>query len=443
MSPRGWWGRRTVRARLVLSAAVPLSVALVVGTVAVTAVFAAGRLRDLDAQTKAESDQVVQLVTSGQLPTTLPVPAGSPLLVQVLGPDGSVLAAGPSASRVVPLAAASSGDVRTDEEGSYAGVPLRVRTAAAAVAGERRTVVVAAPLGDVRRALAALRVVLLLVVPLLVLATVFTVWWVAGLALRPVEQLRRAADRLAHEPAANDPLPVPAGRDELAQLATTLNELLTSLRRLVVQQEQFVADAAHELRAPLTSLRVQLDVARAHPSLVQLPVLLDDLDRETQRMTALVEDLLALARWKGGTMRHVPVDLGALADGDGPPVVVIGDEDALRRLVDNLTSNALRSARQVRVTVGVLDGTAVLDVDDDGPGIPVADRERVFDRWVRLDDARTRKDGGAGLGLALVREIARLHRGDVSAQDSPLGGVRLRVRLPLAKAGDTAGEPPR
>jgi signal transduction histidine kinase len=382
---RGWWLRRSVRARIVLSAAVPLSVALVVGSVAVAAVFTAGRIHDLDQQTQAEADQVSALVSSGQLPTTLPVPAGSTLLVQVLGTDGAVLAAGPSASRIAPLAPVDiTGRVSTDEEGSYAGVPLRLRTMRA---GDR-TVVVAAPLGDVRRALHALRLVLLLVVPLLLVTVAMVLWWVVGLALRPVD-------------------------------------------RLVAQQERFVADAAHELRSPLTALRLQLDVAREHPTAIDVPQLLDDLEDSTQRMGRLVEDLLALARWTGGrALRRSPVDLTELAGALGPPVIVHGDQDALKRLVDNLLANAHRHAGTVRVTTSLHSGTAVLDVDDDGPGIAEADRSRVFERWVRLDDARTRAGGGAGLGLALVREVARMHGGKVSVQDSPLGGARLHVELP-------------
>lgn len=351
-----------------------------------TAVFTAGRVHDLDDQTDVESGEVVALVASRQLPTTLPVPAGSTLLVQVLDADGQVVAAGPAASRSVPLAGVAAAGVRTDEQGSYAGVPLRLRTARVGA----QTVVVAAPLTDVRRALRALRVVLLLVVPLLVLAVVAALWWSVGRALRPVQQL-------------------------------------------VAQQRRFVADAAHELRSPITALRLQLEVAREHPSTVNVARLVDDLDADTQRMGRLVEDLLALARWEAAPdVRCDPVDLTALAGASGPPVLVLGDEAALRRVVENLTANAHRYAPTVQVSLGVRDSRAVLDVDDDGPGIPVAEREHVFDRWVRLDDARTRSAGGSGLGLSLVREVVRRHGGEVTVQTAPLGGARLHVELPLA-----------
>jgi signal transduction histidine kinase len=325
--------------------------------------------------------------------------------------------------------------VLTDEGGSYAGVPLRIRTTSARLDGAPVRVVVAAPLDDVRRALRALRLVLVLVVPLLLLGATAVVWWVTGLALRPVEQLRSAAADQAADPARTPAtgLPVPDTGDEIARLGATLNQLLGSLRLLVSRQEGLVADAAHELRSPVTSMRVQLDVAQAHPDAVQLPTLLTDLGHEVDRLAALTDDLLVLARAEArNDVGSAVVDLTRLAAAEGEPVSVRGDADALRRLVDNLRSNAQRHGSVVHLTTSVVNGDAVLDVDDDGPGIPEPERDRVFERWVRLDDSRARTDGGNGLGLALVREIARSHGGDVTVLTSPSGGARLRVRLPRA-----------
>jgi signal transduction histidine kinase len=434
---RTWWSRRSVRARIVLSAAGPLAAALVVGTVALALLFSGGRLRDVDAQTRAEAESLVALVESSQLPPVLPLPAGSALQAQVLAADGTVLAATATASRIQPLVGSGGGPgVLTDERGSYAGVPLRIRMTTARLDGAPVRVVVAAPLDDVRRALRALRLVLVLVVPLLLLGATAVVWWVTGLALRPVERLRSAAAEQAADPARTPAtaLPVSGTDDEIARLGATLNQLLASLRLLVSRQEGLVADAAHELRSPVTSMRVQLDVAEAHPEDVHVPALLGDLGHEVDRLAALTDDLLLLARAEA---RHdvgsAVVDLTELAASHGEQLLVRGDAAALRRLVDNLRSNAQRHGTTVQMTTSVVDGDAVLDVDDDGPGIPEADRERVFERWVRLDQSRARPGGGNGLGLALVREIARSHGGDVAVLTSPSGGARLRVRLPLAQ----------
>ncbi len=431
--------QRGVRARLVLSAAVPTAVALVVVAVAVAVVFSWSLSRDLDRQTQAESRSLVALCAADGLPGTLPLPLGSALLAQVVGEDGRVVAATPSASPLQPLSTGGRAGVRTDEQGAYAGIALRVRTEPAVLRGRPVTVVVAAPLGDVRRALHALRLVLLLVVPVLVAAVTALTWRVAGLALRPVERLRAAAEVLVTSPLAPAALPEVGGDDEVARLANTLTSLLGAVRTLVGRQRSFVADAAHELRSPLASLTVQLDVARAHPGSVSVPELVADLAPEVARLERLVEDLLSLARLEAADpAARERLDLRELAGAEGQPAPVVADRAALERAVTNLRDNAVRHARTVRLTTSVLGGAAVLDVDDDGPGIALADRSRVLQRWVRLDDARSRPDGGTGgtgLGLAIVAETAHAHGGDVQVLDSPLGGARLRLRLPLAAPG--------
>lgn len=431
--PRGWWRRQGVRTRVVLATGVAVTLALVAATVGLALLFAAGRVQDLDAQTKTSADVLTALLAGGQLPTTLPLPAGSPLLAQVLAHDGTVLAASPSTGRALPLAEPSRPGLVTVEDDAQTGTPLRVRTTRASFEGRPVLVVVAAPLGDVRRALHALQVALLVVVPLLVVLTTGLVRVATGLALRPVERLRAAAAEQATRAGTSGLLPLPPGDDEVARLAATLNGLLASLRGLVARQQAFVADAAHELRSPLSALQVQLEVARAHPGTVVLPALLAELHEDVMRLARLVEDLLALARAEDGAPAATElVDLRDLADGGASVQVRAGRRD-LERLVANLVSNAERVALTVRVTSSRHQDEARLDVDDDGPGIPPADRERVFDRWVRLDVARDRDTGGSGLGLALARETARRHGGDLEVLDSDLGGARLRLRLPVAE----------
>lgn len=428
MSPSRLPWRRGVRARLVTAAAGLLAVALVLGAVAVVAVFNRSLLRDTDRQTAT----LVDLAAGGRLPRVLPVPAGSSLLAQVLDAGNTVLAASPSASPVQALTGrdgSAAGDVDS-EGGGYVGAPLRVRVTTTATPAGPVRVVVAAPLTDVRRSLEALALVLLLVVPLLVVLGTTAAWWLTGRALRPVERLRLAAEGIAADPLQGGRLPVPAGEDEVARLAATLDALLAAVRGLLDRERGFVADAAHELRSPVAGLRVQIEVAAAHPATVDLPALLADLAAETDRLQVLTDGLLALARADTGPAVRQPVHLRELAGATGDDVVVQGDPAALAGLVANLVANARRHASTVRLTTRHEDGLAVLDVDDDGPGIAAADRERVFRRWVRLDDAREADAGGAGLGLALVLAVATAHGGTVEVGDSPLGGARLRLRLP-------------
>lgn len=386
---RRWWRTRSTRFRIVASAAVPLALALIVGTIAVGAVFAHSRVEELDRQTRTEVDVLRDLVVSGQRPRTLPLPASSTLLAQVLNGEGDVLSFSPSASSVQPLSSSSRSGVVNDETGAYAGAPLRVRTLVVSTEGQRFVLVVAAPLGDVRRALHALTTVLLLVVPVLVLLTTLVIWWATGLALRPLAAL---ADR----------------------------------------QRTFIADAAHELRSPITSLVVQLDVAAAHPAGVDPSSLLADLRADVQRLSTLADDLLLLARLEDVPLRLELLDLRELLGLPGPSVQVRGDATSLRQLLLNLTTNAHRYATRVEVRLEEAPGLVHLVVDDDGPGIPPSEREHVFERWVRLDQGRSRSEGGSGLGLSLVRAIALAHGGSVRVSESPLGGARFVVSLPTA-----------
>jgi len=216
-----------------------------------------------------------------------------------------------------------------------------------------------------------------------------------------------------------------------------------------------VADAAHELRSPLAAMRTELEVAGRHG----IPAdLVPDLLADVVRLSRLVDDLLLLARADDGggrapaavggggpvAVRELLLDVAdrcrgarvpvALAECAPPDLTVRGDRDALVRAVTNLVDNAVRHAScRVTLTGYAEGGTAVMEVTDDGPGIPAADRERVFDRFTRLDDGRARDDGGTGLGLAIVRELVRQHEGTVRLDDAG-PGVRAAIRLPVVSA---------
>jgi signal transduction histidine kinase len=300
----------------------------------------------------------------------------------------------------------------------------------------------------VDESIAAVRVALLIAYPLLIVALVLLARRVIGAALGPVEELRRGAETITGEVprrsgAVADRLPVPAGGDEIHRLAVTLNGMLDRLAAARARQRAFVADAAHELRSPLANMRTELEVAQR----LDDPPNTADLLADVERLTRLVDDLLLLARADDapGLARSEPVDLtGLVRDAagrytgarvpvtvaDGEARWVAGDQQALRHVVVNLVDNAVRhAASRVTVTVGGSSAGVELTVRDDGPGIPAGDRERVFERFTRLDDARARDAGGSGLGLAIVRELVRRHGGTVTLADAQ-PGLRAAVHLP-------------
>ncbi|MET9891343.1 HAMP domain-containing sensor histidine kinase [Streptomyces sp. NPDC006465] len=293
----------------------------------------------------------------------------------------------------------------------------------------------AAEQGAVRTALTAM----LIGLPLLLATVAGVTWRVTRRALRPVEGIRGEMAAITASQDLARRVPVPAAHDEVARLARTTNETLAALEASVERQRRFVADASHELRSPIASLRTQLEVGAAHPELLDVAGAVED----TVRLQRLAADLLLLARLDAGER---PVDgrfdLGVLAaeEGERRAGVAVAAEDALEvsgsrgqvgRLLANLLDNALRHARE-RVEVRVRgDGAwAVLTVADDGDGIPAGQRDRVFERFVRLDDARSRDDGGAGLGLAIARDVAVRHGGTLTVGEAPAGGALFELRLP-------------
>ena len=272
------------------------------------------------------------------------------------------------------------------------------------------------------------------------------------IALRPVEAIRVLT---ASVTATDERVTVPASSREITALATTINNTLQRLDNAATQQRRFVADAAHELRSPLTTLLASLEVALAYPDRTDWPATATTAARQTRRLQALAEDLLLLARLdtRPPAPDAEPVDLTALAsrlvdqyrlterqltltcDGTAPALVQ-GDPDEYERLLRNLVDNAARhAAHRIQITVrDEEDGRVVLTVHDDGPGIPPEDAERVFERFVRLDDARSRDQGGAGLGLAIARDLAHRHGGTLALAPRTLGAC-FRLSLPRAPAG--------
>ncbi|MER5948203.1 ATP-binding protein, partial [Streptomyces sp. NPDC001904] len=281
------------------------------------------------------------------------------------------------------------------------------------------TVYAGASLTAERSAVTTTKTAMLIGFPLLLVVVGSVTYLVTRRALRPVEGIRAEMAAITASQDLGRRVPQPDTHDEVARLATTTNETLAALQESVERQRRFVADASHELRSPIASLRTQLEVGAAHPELLDVPGAVED----TVRLQELAADLLLLARLDAGERPgDGAVDLAALAreelsqrTGDRLPVTVESAESArvtgsrgqLARVLGNLVDNAQRHARTgVVVAVGVEGGEAVLTVADDGAGVPAEERERIFERFVRLDDARSRDGGGAGLGLAIARDVA-------------------------------------
>jgi signal transduction histidine kinase len=312
----------------------------------------------------------------------------------------------------------------------------------ASVKGRDLVVYAAQPLEEVHEAVETVLHLTLVGIPLLVLITGAVTYLAAGRALRPVEAIRARVASTSDDLSVR--VPVPTARDEVGRLAETMNAMLARLQSAQATQRRFVADASHELRSPLATIATGLELMSrgdAGPDAVEA------LRGETARLGRLVDGLLLLARAdeRGLRPRREDVDLDEVAHAerrrpsvgiavrvDAVPVRVTGDRGQLAQVVRNLVDNACRHARSAVVVTVRRDGAlAALDVADDGSGVPAHERTRVFRRFVRLDDARARADGGAGLGLAIVAEVVAAHGGTVDVVDGPLGGALFRVRLPL------------
>jgi signal transduction histidine kinase len=291
--------------------------------------------------------------------------------------------------------------------------------------------------------------VLLFAVPAMIALVALAAWYFTGRALRPVEAIRVEAESITGS-TIHRRVPEPHTDDEVGRLARTMNAMLDRLESSSQRQRQFVSDASHELRSPLASIRTNLEVALRHADRADWPAVAGRALAEDERMEDTVSELLELARLDENAevapLESLPeVDLDELVLDqtvheyrvaiDTTRVSagrVHGRRDQLGRVVRNLLDNAARHAEtQVAVVLNTDDAGVELSVDDDGPGIPIDERERVFDRFTRLDDGRARDAGGLGLGLSMVKAIVEQHGGTVTIGDAPaLGGARIAVRLP-------------
>jgi signal transduction histidine kinase len=445
---------RSIRARATLNAVLVMGAAVALAALALVVLLHRSLLRDLDTRTKLRLHDVAALAERGDLPSTLGGTDEDATVAQVVA-GGRVVAQSPiirgsePLARFVPPAAAVT--VRTVGRIPVPGVAGAVRVAAIRVTtpGGPAVVYAAASLEPVNDSINALKALLAAVAPALVLVVGAGTWRVVGRTLRPVEAIRAqvadiSATRLAQR------VPEPGTGDEIQRLAQTMNAMLERLEDSTNRQRSFVSDAAHELRSPLAALQAELDVAARRPGEADWPALLGRLGAGTRRMERLVEDLLllAVAEEKGPPVRtevdlddivirqleplratsRLTIDLGNLG-----AVRIWGNSDQLERVVTNLLENAERyAAGTISIGLAVVGGMAELVVADDGPGISPESRERIFERFARVDEARDRRSGGAGLGLAIARRIVEDHGGTIGVAGAPRG-ARLVVRLPVSR----------
>lgn len=389
------------------------------------------------------------------------------------GPEGRRLAAGGplqlvdptlSGAAAVRYASTSEFDVPASSMAPAPGVVLVDRRAVSSRTGDRLVlvaqgvevgghayvIVAGGSLAATDRALRQDALSLVVGVPLLSVLGGWAVWILVGRTLRPVEELRRAVEEIGAADLRRR-LPVPPGQDVVSRLAETMNAMLARIEHAQASQRRFVADASHELRSPVAAFGAGLEILGKRPE--ELPAVLPLLVTETEHLASLTDGLLVLARADAGMLRRRRVDVD-MDDIVGSEVVrlrtssplrvqahveaarVVGEPEELHRVVRNLVDNAARAARSRLGLSVVREGDeAVVRVDDDGPGIPAEERDRVFERFVRLDADRGRDHGGAGLGLPIVHSIVQAHGGTVTVGESPWGGARFEVRLPGAEGG--------
>ena len=452
--------------RITLLATAVVAIALVVGSVALLGLGRSALLRSQSGAAAQRAEAVTALAVDGVLPNPLPsLDAPRLTLIQVVATDGMVVAASQQLVGRPPLTAVDQRRRRVVHEidGLHGG-PWLAELAKVTVAGQPMTVIVITSVADYAHNAELLRRSLVITVPVLVLLVAVVVWLVVGRALRPVEAMRTEVENITGHKL-DRRVPTPRSTDEVARLATTLNDMLDRLQASSEAQRRFVADASHELRTPIANIRMAVEVASAHPERADWASVADDVLHQDARMQRLTDDLLLLARAEAAPSirtvaavdiadlvaaelrRSVPTDRTLRATGTSgstEPVTVLGDADQLRRMLTNLVDNALRHAHH-DVAVGYRlggdidvdgDGKRIVEitVSDDGPGIAPADREIVFDPFVRLDQHRARDHGGTGLGLSIVHRVVIAHHGTVRVADED-GGATFVVCLPAASVG--------
>jgi signal transduction histidine kinase len=446
-----------VRFRVTALASLAVAGLLAVAGAGLVAAQERSLTRSLDGALDGWADELAALVADDQLPPRLSDRGNDDFVGQVVTERGRVLSASPNLSGRLPVGpappAGETGTLRTDTDLPIDDDPFRLLSRRVDGPDGPVVVHVAGTLDDIGESTAALGRSLTVAVPAVTLVLGLLVWWLVGRTLRPVEAIRAEVADIGGS-GLDRRVPAPAGDDEIARLARTMNAMLDRVEAAARQQQRFVADASHELRSPLARMRSELEVDLAHPGRSDPVATHRSVLDETVGLQQLVTDLLHLARSDAGAARppgDAPVDLddivlrhgrrlrtegGVAVDMSGVSAAQVGgDAVQLDRVVANLADNAARhAAGTVTLTLGEHGDLAVLTVTDDGPGIPPEARELVFERFARLDDARHHRTGGAGLGLAIARDVVERHGGTIRVEPGAGPGARFVVTLPRAQA---------
>jgi signal transduction histidine kinase len=429
----------SVRVRITMAATIAFGLAFAGASVALVHTVRHSLEARQHAEASRAGERLVAQLQAGTDPDQLSMNASEPVYYQISA-NGHVVATSGESSLPVLATQTHVSKVKGPDGTDFYVVWRKVTVSSGPV-----TIAIATPLTDVRRSVDTLANSLWVGTPGLIVLVGLVVWVLVGRSLRPVEAIRAQVDAISGT-TMDRRVSVPNTDDEVARLARTMNGMLDRLESASARQRAFVSDASHELRSPVSTIRTELEVASADSAAADWPEVAQRTLGETDRLSRLVDDLLALARLDEaqGPGRRAPVDLDDLVLEESTrthrvPVRtagvsagrVSGDERQLAQVVRNLVDNAQRHAStQVALSLRREDDELVLLVDDDGHGIAEADRERVFDRFTRIDEARGRAAGGAGLGLAVVRRVVENHGGTVTVADSDLGGARFVVRLP-------------
>lgn len=460
-------GSLGVRARTTVIAAAVVGLVLAGSSVLLVVATRSALYQSVETTVSARAVDLVSQVGDGATPRPVPLIRG--ISVQIVS-DGTVISSTgdiegqrPLVDLVVTPGAVSTIQVPSldagDNEGegqSEAGDegPFLVAVGAVSFEGRQVIVLAAGSLGAVENATRTLIPLLALGVPAITLLVGLTIWRLTRRAFRPVEAMAGQAEAISYRDL-HLRVPEPKPDDEIRRLAVVLNRMLERLEISVSRQRRFTADAGHELKSPVATLLTMAEVAEANPQAFGVAELASDVAGQSRRLALLVDDLLALAR---SDEQHLDLNLESfdLAEviheeiaAGGPalvsmdtsgvePAFVFADRRRFGRVVRNLLDNAVRHATEtVRIETHTIERETTISVADDGPGVPSSDREKIFDRFVRLDEARSRQAGGTGLGLSVVKSIVEAHSGRITVGDDPdLGGAMITVFLPVERDHD-------